>query len=678
MTPELFQTQVKQLKYGKKLPGAIYLHRSVFEQEAPELARWVADKVKALGQEVQWTVIKLQTNGFGVSLLNYPEFYENSYPELESSFNIDFDQNRYKHNRFTNSNPPILHRKETMIAPADPYYEEFCTITREGEDAGLYENSKIIGFKQTWEALIHDRGYELLDGRLFRSSAVGNRQEHVVERHKTALSRDALSAPMKTLARHGYLEGDYSVFDYGCGRGDDLRELEAHGITATGWDPNWRAEGEKQAADLVNIGYVINVIEELEERVDALLGAWKLTNKLLVVSAMIAGDEHIKKFKRYKDGVITSRNTFQKYFSQSELQIFIEQVVEDESIAVAPGIFYIFKDKDEEQLYLANKQRRTSHRWKQITQKPIKIPKAERLFADHGELFEQFWLSCLDYGRIPAADEFAESDKIRELVGSPKKAFALAQERFGKDDFDHAVEDRREDLLIYFALQQFSKRKPYKHMPEKLKRDIKAFFGDYRTTLADAQKLLYSLATPDCIEKACEKAYADLPASILNDRHSLVIHSRFVSDLPPELRLYIGCATMLYGDVENVDLIKIHIQSGKLTLMRYEGFETQPIPMLQERVKISLRKQYIEFYDYASGLYDPQPLYWKSKLIDDSFKDFDKQKSFDKKLLSLELPEMDGYGLDYKTFTEVLEHGFNLQIKGYRFYKVNQEMDELY
>ena len=328
MTPELFQTQVKQLKYGKRLPGAIYLHRSVFEQEAPELASWVTGKIKAIGQEVEWTVIKLQTNNFAVSLLNYPEFYDNSYPELKSSFNIDFEQDRYKRNKFTNNNPPILHRKETMVAPEDSSYEEFCIITREGEEAGLYENSKIIGFKQTWEALIHERGYELVDGRLFRSSALGQRQEHVVERHRTALSRDALSAPMKTLARHGYLEGDYSVFDYGCGRGDDLRELEAHGITATGWDPNWRAEGEKGTADLVNIGYVINVIEELEERVNALLGAWNLSNKLLVVSAMIAGEEHIKKFKRYKDGVITSRNTFQKYFSQSELQIFIEQVVE--------------------------------------------------------------------------------------------------------------------------------------------------------------------------------------------------------------------------------------------------------------------------------------------------------------------------------------------------------------
>ena len=95
-------------------------------------------------------MIKLQTRGFGVSLLNYPDFYEEAYPALHSSLSLDFERELYKHNKFSGINPPILHRKETMIAPDDPCYEEFCNITREGEEAGLYDNAKIIGFRQTW------------------------------------------------------------------------------------------------------------------------------------------------------------------------------------------------------------------------------------------------------------------------------------------------------------------------------------------------------------------------------------------------------------------------------------------------------------------------------------------------------------------------------------------------
>ena len=32
---------------------------------------------------------------------------------------------------------------------------------------------------------------------------------------------------MQILARHDYLNGDQSILDYGCGKGDDIRELEA-------------------------------------------------------------------------------------------------------------------------------------------------------------------------------------------------------------------------------------------------------------------------------------------------------------------------------------------------------------------------------------------------------------------------------------------------------------------
>ncbi|WP_419832056.1 hypothetical protein [Endozoicomonas atrinae] len=61
--------------------------------------------------------------------------------------------------------------------------------------------------------------------------------------------------------------------------------------------------------------------------------------------------------------------------------------------------------------------------------------------------------------------------------------------------------------------------------------------------------------------------------------------------------------------------------------MTYEGFETQPIPMLRERVKINLRQRTVDFFGYFGNEggyadYDPQPLYGKSRLIDASFPDY--------------------------------------------------------
>lgn len=76
-----------------------------------------------------------------------------------------------------------------------------------------------------------------------------------------------------------------SVFDYGCGRGGDLNRLQALDFSCDGWDPTFRPENPLRSAALVNLGYVINVIESADERAYVLRRAWSLTEQVLVVSA---------------------------------------------------------------------------------------------------------------------------------------------------------------------------------------------------------------------------------------------------------------------------------------------------------------------------------------------------------------------------------------------------------
>ena len=59
---------------------------------------------------------------------------------------------------------------------------------------------------------------------------------------------------------------------------------------------------------------------------------------------MLTSESKLSQMTPYKDGVITSRNTFQKYYFQSELQLFIEDSLEKPAISAGPGIFIIFKD----------------------------------------------------------------------------------------------------------------------------------------------------------------------------------------------------------------------------------------------------------------------------------------------------------------------------------------------
>lgn len=505
-----FNELVKQVTVGKKLPDAIYLHKDAFGMLPPVLAKFVNVVATALKiPESDWNIVKLFKTDFRLSLLNYPAFYQDSYPSLQQSVNVDLAKLQHRVARYDeHDNPPILHRKEHFILPDHPEYETFCMITQEGEAAGLYENSRMIGFRESWLRLIAKHGYELVDGRLFRSSALQSTEdEKNIDRHKTALVRHELSAPMKTLAKHGFLQGDYSLFDYGCGRGDDLRELEAHGLDVLGWDPNFRPDADKISSDIVNIGFVINVIEDKDERLDALLGSWELTQKLLVVSAMLANESYIAQFQPYKDGVITSRNTFQKYYSQSELKEFIETTLDENAIAIGPGIFYVFRDKNLEQQFQQNRQKR-HYEWRHLTApEPVSESQARLLFTQHQPLFEAFWKCCLDLGRLPADDEFELYQQLNEIAGSPKKALRLVSKWYNQDELKQATAIRKEDLLVYFALAQFQKHKGYTQQPEGLKRDVKAFFGNYNVALTQAKELLFSIADTEVIEQACLHTY---------------------------------------------------------------------------------------------------------------------------------------------------------------------------
>lgn len=523
-----------------------------------------------------------------------------------------------------------------MVLHCSEHYSLFKEITIEGERAELYENTRMIGFKQSWRSIIAQKGYTLIEGRLVKSShKIDESVVNNIDRHKTAIVRNSLSAPIKTLAKNSYLDGNYSIFDYGCGLQDDLRKLQTYGIDALGWDPNFCPDNDKIVSDIVNLGFVLNVIENQDERLDALLDAWALTSKILVVSVMLASDSFTTQFKAFNDGIITSRNTFQKYYTQSEIKYYLERSLQENCVAVAPGIFYIFKDKQEEQKYQQKRYAR-EHKWLQqkSTVSLLSKDKSKLLITKHFELFSSFWRRCLELGRIPATHEFEYSEQISELLGSHLKIFNLVKEIFDFDEFEKAQRHKQEDLLLYFAMGLFENRKPYKQQSETLKRDITALFNNYKSAIDFASGLLFTISNTELINEQCEKAHAFLPASLLNKGHSLILHRDFIDDLPIILRIYVGAALQIYGELdEHIDLIKIHTTSGKLTLTAYDNFD-HSVPFLVERIKINMAEQEIEFFDYVDDKRRP-PLLNKNLYISSTHQDFKKQQSFDKRLAKL-------------------------------------------
>ena len=620
-----FRDLVNQIEVGKQLPDAVYLHISAIGTLPDELSSAVVKIAAALKvQDGAWNVIKFSKRDFKITLLSYPNFDNQSYPSLHHSFTIDLERLTVRKADYSKSdNPPILHRKETFVSKSHPKINLFKEITKEGELVGLYEKARNIGFKKNWERLIRSKGLCLnSEGRLTPLAARECSHDDFgvvgkIDRHLTAIDRNKFSQPMKILARHNYLSGDYSVLDYGCGKGDDLRELEAHGIDCSGWDPVHNPEGELISSDIVNLGFVLNVIEDRGERDETLIRAFEYTQKMLIVSVMIAGESVISQFKQYKDGVITSRNTFQKYYTQSELKNYIEKILGENSIPVGQGIFLVFKDKIEEQLFLVERQH--IHRsWRQKTQREFLLRRAhvrKDIIEKNIEIFSDFWQASLDLGRIPANDEFEFSQLIRKIAGSHSKAHQALVEYFGVELFDEAHQKRKEDLLVYFSLGLFEKRKPQSKMPISLKRDIKAFFHSLKAAVDEARELLFSVGDPDVVQDSCLAAHRRFNCGYLEEGHSYTFHKALLGEAPVLLRIYIGCATQLYGDLDNIQLIKAHFNSGKVSLMGYEEWESNT-PRLVERIKIKMRDQDVDFFDYV-GRYSPPPLNNKSDFIND-------------------------------------------------------------
>ena len=612
-----YKSLVGKIELGKKLPDSIYLHNSSLSTLPPEL---VAITLRIAGllkiPDSAWNIVKYYKRDFKLSLLSYPAFDSYAYPPLAHSFTIDLAKLSVREASYKDStNPPILHRKETFVADDYPLREEFCGITAEGESIDLYENTRTIGFKQSWERLISRKGYFLDDiGRLQPKAATPifiEPDPHApieIARHKTAIDRNHLSAPMQLLARHGYLNGDRSILDYGCGKGDDLTELEAHGIDCIGWDPAHRPDTDPIISDIVNLGFVLNVIEDRAERDLTLQRAWEYADQLLIVSVMVAGESIIRQFEPYKDGIITSINTFQKYYSQSEIRSYLETTIGQSAIAVGQGIFILFKDKLEEQMFLLERQHVTRD-WKQLSQRERRSANKDistETINKHQALFDDFWSTTLDLGRIPANSEFEYSDQLRRVAGSHLKAFQALNEQYGASLFKEAQEARQNDLLVYFALGLFDKREAYNQMPDSLKRDIKVFFKSISDAQDQARTILFSVGKPEVIQDACVSAHSQIKCGEYTDGHSFTFHKDYLNSMPAVLRIYIGCAIQLYGDIDEIHLIKAHIRSGKVSLMRYKGWE-KDVPLLIERIKIKLREQDIDFFDYI-GAYDPTPL----------------------------------------------------------------------
>jgi len=409
-------------------------------------------------------------------------------------------------------------------------------------------------------------------------------------RHRTAMVRGVLSRPVQLAADLGLVATGGTFFDYGCGRGDDIAGLSRAGVAAKGWDPHFKPDAKKTSAEVVNLGYVINVIPDLSERRDAVLDAWDLTQKALVVSARLNSElRTMSRGQPHGDGFITGHGTFQKFYSQGELRSWLDTILESETVAIAPGIFVAFKAEADTNEFLI----RTRHRRRHA----VKVSRSDRIYDQHREPIDALMEFYSERGRLPAQTEQLDlQEKLKEAAGSLRRAWRVAVTVTPETDWDTVSAERRLDLLVDLALLKLNRRPTFTALPETTRHDVRGLIGSYKQATAEADKLLFTAGDSQVVASAADQSPVGkrLPTS-------LYLHESALHGLPHVLRVYEGCARWLVGEVEGANIIKLATDKPKVSYLEYPDFDKDPHPALWRTTFVRIGALDIDERNYSAS-----------------------------------------------------------------------------
>lgn len=642
------------MSLGKRVADELYLHLSVIGTR-PADEQWRIRSALAQLEHASPApnVVKLGVRSGRLSLLAYPHFDEEPFPALAESWTFSAGMSAPPAYRSYNNllNPPILHRKELLVTEDYPNRQRWCELTAVADSLGLFDDATAIGFRRNWERLIEQKGYRLVGDTFYPIANVEfddpapEEPSSFVQRHLTALSRSGLSAPVQLLLRHGLLALERSFFDYGCGRGGDIAQLQKDGFMARGWDPYFAPSEPVITADVVNLGFVVNVIDDPAERVEALSRAFSLARLVLAVGVMLYSGQPAG--RRFGDGYLTSRQTFQKYFTQAELKDFVEQVLHREAFTIGPGVVLVFADAGMEQRFCADRhrsrglasrlltlQRASKNRIERTTREPQRVRSTapDQRLERARPLLDQLWETTLELGRYPEQDEVADLPGLQQVAGGLPGAVRLLERHYDSALLASAAQTRADDLRLFLACRQFLKRGSYSQLEPRLRRDVKTFFGSYRAAQDAALRLLAESADHQNLFSACRRAADEGLGAMEGEQHALQLHMSTLERLPVHLRAYVSCGLLLWDSISEVDLIKIHIGSSKLTLLEFDDFDGSRLPLLRRRIKINLRELDYDVFDYGSEKYPKPVLYGKSRFLHEDYPGYAEQFAFDEAL----------------------------------------------
>ncbi len=408
-----------------------------------------------------------------------------------------------------------------------------------------------------------------------------------IERHKTAILRRRLSKPVQLLLDDSLLNENCTFLDYGCGKGEDTGFLKKLKIKALGFDPYYRPDGAKVKSSIVNLGYILNVIENPSERKDTLLTAFELAEDLLTVSVMIRDRNILPGEKEYSDGIVTSWNTFQKYYTQKEFREYLQENLNAEIHSAGVGIFYIFKNLKWVEKYLnARMQKRPLSVSVQIRQE-----EHSRILADWLDLYQEL-------GRIPVQAEFKEYKYIQKYFGSMENAAESMRAEIDQETFFENSRKRKEKLNVSLCRHIIRRNgaPKWKDLSTEEQTDVKMYYSDFNEALNFAMSELKTLSDLSTVSRYISESTV---GKVLPD--DIYIHSDSISSAPEMLQILVELAKIILPSDFEYNIIKIARNSWHVTFLNYPRFYEDPHPALKDSIKVFLHKNQIGYRDFSSS-----------------------------------------------------------------------------
>lgn len=399
-------------------------------------------------------------------------------------------------------------------------------------------------------------------------------------RQRTAIGRADLSMPVRQALQDELVSSTTTVLDYGCGRGQDVRRLSMMGIPSQGWDPYFNATVVPSPHDTVMLNYVLNVIEDPEERRQTLTRAWSYARRVLIVAVRLSWNRNQVRGDSVGDGVVTARDTFQHFFSTAELRNFVETTTESRSVSPIPGVTYIFRHEPDRLQYLA-RSTLPAHDWSGTEDYSSALSAVVSFAESHGRFpqFEEIPPSVLPLlGRLPMT-------QVHRLIRKSARPEAM----------EAGARRTTLETLLYLAIDMFNGRARLSDMPLSVQADIRNHFGTYRYATARASRLLLKLRDDQYLRGAMRNSVGKLTPT------ALYVHKRAMGSMPIVLRLYEHCGSVVAGRPPDWNVVRLHHDRRRVSWSLYPDFDSDPHPRLLWTYGVSFPSFETHFRSYGEA-----------------------------------------------------------------------------